>query len=342
MRFVCSDAHTRHSPSLVFDAGDVVASPETPARVDSIASSLREQGLESLPPDACISGVLASVHTRDYLDHLERAHADWIASGGSGPGVVPDTFPRHRGPRKPRQIDARVGWYCLDTGTPIMEHTYHAAVEAAACALTGAELLLAGDGGAYALCRPPGHHAGPDYCSGFCYLNNAAVAAARLLDAFGPGGRVSILDVDYHHGNGTQEIFYGSDRVLFASLHADPGSAYPYYSGYAEEIGTGPGTGLTINTPLPPDTGANAYLGALDRLLEAIAEFAPRALVVSLGVDTYKGDPIGCFRLGEHAFTAVGERISRLAIPTLLVQEGGYDLDAVGRCVRNVLQPFVH
>jgi acetoin utilization deacetylase AcuC-like enzyme len=213
---------------------------------------------------------------------------------------------------------------------PIDAHTWAAALAAACCAWTGARRLDVGESPVYALCRPPGHHAGPDFMAGYCYLNNAAIAARALC---GEGERVAVLDIDYHHGNGTQAIFYRDPDVCYGSLHINPHTAYPYFAGYADERGMGPGEGTNWNVPLDPGTTEREYLAALEGLLERVARFDPRWLVVSAGFDTYVEDPISAFEITTAGFRHIGARIRALAKPTLVVQEGGYHVPHLGQNV---------
>lgn len=227
MKVVYSDAHLQHEPLFEIEPAGVVPHPETPARAERIIAALRASArFEVLPPHSYGPEPLRHVHAPEYLDYLESAYSEWIQAGLPESGVIPDAFAPPRAGSRPRCVRGRAGRFCLDTGTPITPHTWAAARSAAAVALTAAGLLLEGDSAVYALCRPPGHHAGRDYCGGFCYLNNAAVAAARLLEGAGPR-QVAILDIDYHHGNGTQDIFYESGDLLYVSVHADTFEADP-------------------------------------------------------------------------------------------------------------------
>jgi acetoin utilization deacetylase AcuC-like enzyme len=309
--------------------------PETPARVDAIVKGLREAGLletgllEPIGPaasgtDGLRPEVLGTVHDVPYLTFLAEAHKVWRDAGREGELASATFAGRQRGARPPRDPLGQVGYYGFDT-TPLVAGTWEAARAAAACALTAAEWVAAEGGTAYALCRPPGHHAGPDSFGGYCYLNNAALAAVRLADQ----GDLAILDIDYHHGNGTQAAFYGSDRVFFVSLHADPDWEYPLYWGRADEAGEGAGHGYNCNLPLPPHTGDATYLEALRDALEAIADFDPAALVLSAGFDGFSGDPLGQFELTPDGFGRIGEAIAGLGLPTVVVQEGGYSLDGL-------------
>jgi acetoin utilization deacetylase AcuC-like enzyme len=282
---------------------------------------------------------LARVHKADYLDFLATAHAAWREAGREGEaiGYVWPVVGRRAMPL--RRIDALLGRYSFDAGTPIGAKTWEAAYWSAQTALTALQPLLAGEmRSAFALCRPPGHHAGADYCGGYCYLNNAAIAARAAADA--TGGRIAILDVDYHHGNGTQDIFLEAPEVFFASIHADPATDYPFYWGHADETGTGDGAGTTLNLPLPRGTGAETYLNALERALEATTAFGPDLLIVSFGADTFERDPISHFAIRTEDYGRIAQRIAALGLPSLIVMEGGYAVDALGANVEAFLSSF--
>jgi acetoin utilization deacetylase AcuC-like enzyme len=245
------------------------------------------------------------------------------------------------GQTKPSHPDGLAGYYAMDGGAPITKGTWQAARGAVDCALTALERITQHrERAAFALCRPPGHHAGVDYLGGYCYLNNAAIAAQRLIDE--GCRRVAVLDIDYHHGNGTQQIFYDRADVLFVSLHGDPLFEYPYFLGHADERGTGKGHGYNINLPMPWGTDYGLWAQALDSGCKAIESFAPDVLVVSLGVDTFKDDPISKFKLENAEYLRVGERIGACAVPTLFVMEGGYAVNEIGINVVNVLEGFEH
>jgi acetoin utilization deacetylase AcuC-like enzyme len=233
---------------------------------------------------------------------------------------------------EPADIVGRLGYWSFDTGTPLLQGTYAAAREAVDVALTAADLLLQGRQLTYGLCRPPGHHAARMVYGGFCYFNNAAIAADYLVRQ--TASRIAILDVDYHHGNGTQQIFYERNDVLYVSLHADPVYAYPYFTGHAEEIGAGAGRGSNLNLPLPSGTHDTAYLEALERAVEAVVQFGPAVTLVSLGIDTYVHDPLGDFALSTTAYVECGRRVRAIGTPVLVVQEGGYYVPELGQNVR--------
>jgi acetoin utilization deacetylase AcuC-like enzyme len=240
--------------------------------------------------------------------------------------------------RRPDSISGQLGYYAMAGETSIGPGTWEAVQAAADVALSGAKRLAAGERGVFSLCRPPGHHAAHDLYGGYCFLNNAAIAAQSLRD--GGAARVAILDVDFHHGNGTQDIFYDRDDVLFVSLHGDPLQCFPYFSGHADETGAGAGLGFNLNLPLPRGTAYDRWSAALARGLDAIRTFRADALVVSLGVDTYEGDPISSFKLSSDDFRRYGRAIGTLGLPTLFVMEGGYAVADIGINVVNVLTGY--
>jgi acetoin utilization deacetylase AcuC-like enzyme len=323
-----------HAPALELHNGSFVPFAESPSRAASILAAI---GPTELPSDAGEPPILR-VHPQPYVDFLKSAHADWRAAGREG-DAFPYAFPvaRRRDLRLDR-IDARLGRFAMDACTPIASGTWEAAYWNAQTALGALDAVLAGERTAFALCRPPGHHAGPDYVGGYCYLNTAAIAAEAAIAA--GRGRVAILDIDYHHGNGTQDIFWTRGDVLFASIHADPATDYPFYWGHADERGEGKGEGATLNLPLPRGTGMAAFERALETALEQVAAFAPDLLVCSYGADTYAGDPISHFAIGTDDYEALARRIAALCLPTLIVMEGGYAVDDLGRNVASFLSGF--
>ena len=278
------------------------------------------------------------VHSADYVDFLRSAHGEWLDAGRSG-DAIGYTWPVvGRRALSLNRIDARLGRYSFDAATPITAATFEAAYWSAQAALSAVDAVLEGEEpAAFALCRPPGHHSGSDYCGGYCYLNSAAIAAA---EAASRGQRVAVLDVDYHHGNGTQDIFLESGEVLFASIHADPATDYPFFWGHADERGAAAGEGKTLNLPLPRGTGIDAYLAALETACLAVAAHGTELLVLSFGADTFAGDPISFFEIGEEDYARIGARVAALGIPTLIVMEGGYAIEALGRIVTSFLSGF--
>jgi acetoin utilization deacetylase AcuC-like enzyme len=332
MKVVYGETHQRHAPEQEFTREGFIPYFECPQRAEAILQTLRESpGFEIIAPGTYPAELLLQIHDPGYLHFLEHVYDAWVKAGEPPSGVVPVTFAQ--GGRCPADLVNQAGYYCFDT-TPIVGGTWEAALAAARCALSGADLLLGGERAVYTLCRPPGHHAAAALCGGYCYLNNAALAAARL------GGRVALLDIDYHHGNGTQEIFYTSDQVFFLSLHADPDRAYPFFWGRADECGAGKGEGCTRNLPLPAGADDRLYLEALDQALGLIRNFGPDFLVLSAGFDLLAGDPLGDFAVTLEGLQRIGERLAGLRLPALVVQEGGYNLERLGPAALNLLAPF--
>jgi acetoin utilization deacetylase AcuC-like enzyme len=334
VKYVYSPLHAHHAPEFETEAGVPVPIYESPRRAEVIREALENAGgFDLIAPSDHGLGPIEAVHDRDLLRYLETASKESRDASTAG-AVVPDTIPHFAlragmGPgREPVSLEARRGYFCFDTATPIVEATYSAARAAVDVALTATDLVLGGEARAYGLCRPPGHHAATAVCGGYCYLNNAAIAADYAVAQ--TGERVAVLDVDYHHGNGTQQIFYERGDVLFVSLHADPGRAYPYFTGWADESGTGRGAGANLNFPLPEACRGEEFFSALERGLEAIESHAAALTVVSLGVDTYAGDPISDFELTTEDQFGMGERVGRACPRTIILQEGGYDIDALG------------
>jgi acetoin utilization deacetylase AcuC-like enzyme len=334
MKCFWDERQRAHAPAGEFFNGAVHPAAEHPGRVDSILDAI---GSVEMPDDLGLEPV-ERVHSTEYIDFLRTAHDQWRAAGRDG-DAFPYTFPVvQRRPLNLDRIDALLGQYSFDTSTPIAEGTWEAAFWAAQTALAATEAVLGGEPTAFALCRPPGHHCGADYLGGYSYLNNAAIAADH---AIGSGQKnVAILDVDYHHGNGTQDIFLDRADVLYVSIHADPVMDYPYYWGHADETGSGYGAGATLNLPLPRGTDWSRYEPALLVALERIAKHEPDLLIVSYGADTFEGDPISHFKLRTSDYEPMARRIAALELPTAVVMEGGYAVDALGANVASFLSGF--
>jgi acetoin utilization deacetylase AcuC-like enzyme len=333
MRAFFDPRQLAHAPALELHNGGFVPFAETPARAEALLAALG-------PVEPAVDhgeAPLRAVHDEAYLAFLWSAHKDWRAAGRNGDASGYAWPVVRRRPLDLDRIDARLGAYSFDASSPIAAGTWEGAYWAAQTALTALDAVLGGERSAFALCRPPGHHCGADYLGGYCYLNNAAIAAEAGVAA---GRRVAILDVDYHHGNGTQDIFSERGDVFFASLHADPRTDYPYYWGHADEIGEGAGEGATLNLPLPQGTDLAGYLPALEIALARIAAFGADLLVISFGADTYVGDPISHFRLETADYAMLGRRIAGLGLATLVVMEGGYAVDALGTNVAGFLSGF--
>jgi len=336
---VFSPDHVLRSPRTELYGGELVRPHESPERAQIVLERVETQGLGAVvAPSKFGIAPLLRVHDAAYLEFLEAAWSEWVAAGNRGE-AIPDCWPARRmSQRCPTSIAGKLGYFAMAGETSISHGTWEAARAAADVALTGASRIEGGDGAAFALCRPPGHHAARDLYGGYCFLNNAAIAAQYLRDT--GAARVAVLDVDFHHGNGTQDIFYERQDVLYVSLHGDPAEAFPYFSGYADETGTGAGEGFTLNLPLPRGTEFGVWAEALRVGLRRIEDFRADALVVSLGVDTFAGDPISFFRLQSADFFTYGQMIGGCALPTLFVLEGGYAVGEIGVNVVNVLTGF--
>jgi len=335
--------HAEHHGQREMFRGQMVPCFEVPARADFVLRELQARRLgEVRGPGALDAALPARVHAARYLKFLEGAWAEWVALDPAN--AQRDAFPSYwpirtfRSDIEPQSFVAKMGLYSYDAGSPLTSGTWAAALEGAACAASAAQALNQGERGTFALTRPPGHHAGADFFGGYCFLNNAAIAAQALRDA--GCARVAVLDVDYHHGNGTQAIFYGRGDVFLASVHGDPRTEYPYYLGHADERGEGAGLGANLNLPLPRGTDFATWRAALAQALAAIAAFGADALVVSLGVDTFEGDPISGFRLQSADYLNVGADIGAAGLPTAFVFEGGYAVAEVGINAVNVLEGF--
>ncbi len=336
---VYSAKHRLRNVRTELYGGELVAPHESAQRAEFVLERIKHCALGPVI-DATAFGLepVLRVHDAGFVRFLGSAWEEWQAAGNRGE-AIPDCWPARRmAQRPPTSITGRLGYYAMAAETSIGAGTWEAACASADVALTAAQQLVLGEPAAFALCRPPGHHAGRDLYGGYCFLNNAAIAAQYLRDQ--GRRRVAVLDVDFHHGNGTQDIFYERADVLYVSLHGDPLEAFPYFSGHAGEIGDGAGTGLTLNLPLPRGTDFRLWRAALGTALERIQAFAPDALVVSLGVDTFEHDPISFFKLKAEDFTTYGGLIAQLRLPTLFVLEGGYAVREIGVNAVNVLQGF--
>ena len=342
MQVVYHPGQARHDPKHFLVSGTLQRSPEIPARAEMLRSAAEAAGHQVVQPPDCGLAPLAAVHTSEYLLFLERIYERWRRIEGASEEVIPNVHPVARGSAAmaagyPDSAVGQAGYHMADTACPIGPGTWQAARWSAACAVAAARLVAEGAAAAYALCRPPGHHAFADLAGGFCFLNNCAIAAQWLAAR---GRRVAILDVDVHHGNGTQGIFYRRGDVLTVSLHADPLRFYPFFWGHAAERGEGPGLGANLNLPLPRGTADDAYLPALDKALARIRSFAPDCLVVALGLDAFVDDPLAGLAITTAGFGRIGEAVGRLGLPSVLVQEGGYPADELGANLVSFLTGF--
>ena len=340
MKVYFSETHRLHQPPFeVFDGGLRVPYLENADRMDRILHALRATDwAETLEPRDFGLDPIYAVHDRDYIAFLASAWTEWLRSDAQDKStLLPATFALRRHPQKPDSLLGRAGYYMMDLSACIIEGTYAAALASANCALSAAQAVTQGERSAFALCRPPGHHAGRDYAGGYCFLNNAAIAANWLSTK----GRVALLDIDYHCGNGTQDIFYDRADVLTISIHADPNFEYPYYAGYAAETGSGAGRGFHRNFPLAKSSDNTCYLSTLDEALALVRDFEPRHLVVSAGMDIYADDPLGTIQVTSDGIHEIGKRVAALDLPTVIVMEGGYNNDMLGKNVVTFLSSFV-
>jgi acetoin utilization deacetylase AcuC-like enzyme len=336
---VFTEDHRLHHGTHELIGGQLVPPVEDPSRLDQIIAHLRKvQFGEVIGPRDFGLDPIRRVHTERFIDFMRTAHAEWCKVHGDT-DALPLCWPSRTFQQiEPETIDGRLSYFSFDAGTPITSGTWLAITSAVNVAMTGVELIRQGEHAVFALCRPPGHHAAGDLYGGYCFFNNAAIAAQALIDR--GAERVVILDVDYHHGNGTQAIFYDRADVLYLSLHAHPAEEFPFFLGYANETGVGRGEGFNRNFPMRRGTEWLAYRESLKSALAFITDFAPDVLIVSLGVDTFEKDPISHFKLRSDDYLELGSRIGRLSLPTLFVMEGGYAVDEICINVVNVLTSF--
>jgi acetoin utilization deacetylase AcuC-like enzyme len=338
-----NEHHAQHQGRHEFFRGELVPCFEKRERADMVVAEFGRRGLgQIVTPHGAPLMSLERVHSPRYLQFLRSAWNEWLAldPDNANRDAFPSVWPVRtlRDDIEPENFAARMGLYSMDSGTPLTAGTWIAAKAGADCAVNAAHALRVGERSTFALTRPPGHHAGADFFGGYCFLNNAAIAAQHLLDD--GMQRVAILDIDYHHGNGTQSIFYQRSDVLFVSIHGDPKQEYPFYLGHADETGEGAGLGYNMNIPLRHGASSGEWFAALESACLKIAMTKPQALVVSLGVDTFVGDPLSKFQVTTADFLRIGERIAYLGLPTCFVLEGGYAVDELGINVVNVLEGF--
>ncbi|MGC6484632.1 MAG: histone deacetylase family protein [Candidatus Puniceispirillales bacterium] len=338
MDIIYSDDHRKRASKTELYGGELLPPFECPQRMDFILEAIAATGIGAIQsPEDFGRAPITAIHDEGFVTFIETCWQEWVEAGFKGEAIA-TVWPSRSmpSPRIPSFIDGKIGYYTLASETSISEGTAEAAYASAQVALTGAERISSGAAQKmFSLCRPPGHHASKDQYGGYCFFNNAAIAAQHMRDQ--GAAKVAILDVDFHHGNGTQAIFYDRDDVLFLSIHGDPVDAFPYFLGYAEERGTGAGDGFNINYPLPPKTPFSVWVEALDDALTKIAAYGPDALIVSFGADTFEEDPISFFKLTSADFITMGQRIASLGLPTLTVMEGGYAVSEVGTNTVNLL-----
>ncbi len=339
MKTVYTEKHKLRNSKTELYGGQLVAPFERPSRAETIINRIRDVELGPILESNDLGmDPIYKIHDRAYVEFMQTAWEQWQAESFIGE-AIPSTWPARRmSERVPDFIEGKLGYYAMACETSISEGTWEAAYWSAQLALTAAAELRSGSNGVFALCRPPGHHCAIDLYGGYCFLNNAAIAAQSFLDE--GAKRVAIVDVDFHHGNGTQDIFYKRDDVLFASLHGDPRDAFPHFLGYSDEVGEGRGNGFNYNYPMKPGTQFEQWREALLAALAKVKKFNPAVLVISLGVDTFESDPISFFKLKSSDFISYGVDIANVGLPTLFVMEGGYDIGEIGVNTVNVLQGF--
>ncbi|WP_421590634.1 histone deacetylase family protein [Shinella sp. M27] len=321
MLAIYDERQALHRPLTRIAGGVLQPNLEVPERIVLLRQGLALAGVDVVAPAADDTSLIRAMHEPGYLDFLENGFAAWRAIPGNGPELRSSVHPNVYMSRRPDDLLGRAGFYQADAGCVLVEGTWQAARASALTALDAAARVLDGEGMVYALCRPPGHHAYRDKAGGFCYLNNSALAAEQAVLA---GRRVAILDIDVHHGNGTQTMFYDRGDVLTLSVHGDPAWLYPYYAGYADECGVGAGTGKNRNFPLPLGSDGAVYLAAVRAACDEVRQFGADYLVLALGLDASLNDPFACMRVNDEDFARIAKIIAEVRVPTVIVQEGGY------------------
>ncbi|MGE4324745.1 MAG: histone deacetylase family protein [Pseudodonghicola sp.] len=338
MKAIFDDRQWRHDPKHFISSGAIRPNLEQPRRIEILRAGAEGAGCAFQAPADAGMGPIAAVHSAEYLTFLETIYPRWRRIEGAGEEVIPNIHPGNRSDSYPKSAVGQAGYHQADTACPIAEGTWEAAYWSAQTAITGADLISSGEArAAYALSRPPGHHAFADMAGGFCFLNNSGIAAERLR---AKGFRPAILDVDVHHGNGTQGMFYDRDDILTVSIHADPERFYPFFWGHAQERGTGRGLGFNLNLPLPRGTGDADYLQTLEVALQRVRSFGTDALVVALGLDASIDDPFQGLAITQEGFARIGAAIAATGLPVLFVQEGGYISDTLGVNLTRILSGF--
>jgi acetoin utilization deacetylase AcuC-like enzyme len=340
MKIVYGSRHHGHSGGMEMNYNRFVPMFEKPERMDQILARLKEVSFGTLiEPDAHGLAAVHRIHDPGYVKFLETAWDRWQKEVGVEGFVTAYMFGMRGMKQKPGDsLYAQLSCYTFDVCVPIVAGTWEAITDAVDATLTAQKIVQGGERSAFALCRPPGHHASQDLAGGYCFINNAAVAAQAFLDQ--GASRVAILDVDYHHGNGTQRIFYERPDVLYVSIHGRPEEEYPFLMGFADERGDAAGEGYNLNLPLPKGTAWNTYGPALERAIAAVKDYRPDVLVVSLGADAYKLDPVSAFKLESEDFSEIGRMIAGIDLPTLFVMEGGYAVEALGINIVNALAGY--
>ncbi|MBK1865503.1 histone deacetylase family protein [Taklimakanibacter albus] len=337
MKVIFSEKQNAHSPTRYLRYGALVDYPESPERVRRLIAGALKAELELSEPRMFDARHFEGIHPKRYLDFLENGHAEWMKLPGAFPEIMPSIRPVEEPSAYPSHILGRAGWHIMDFAGAVTAQTWDTVFSSAMSALTAADIVATGADSAYALCRPPGHHAYGERAGGFCYLNNSALAAQYLRRSH---DRVAILDIDVHHGNGTQSIFYGRADVLTVSVHADPATYYPFYYGYAEQQGDDEGEGFNLNLPVPVKGNDRVWLSGLEKAIQRIADFKPGALVLALGLDAHEADPLNGGAVTTEGFTIMARLIAEIGLPTVLVQEGGYLTPMLGDNLAAFLTAF--
>ena len=334
---VFDDAQRAHDPQFFLSSGSQHPCPERPARIDALLDAVRRIGDKIEEPDGAGMEPVRAVHPDRYLTFLETIHSRWQRIEGASDEVIPNIHPDSRTVGYPKSAVGQAGFHMTDTSCPISAQTYAAAVASAQTAIHAADLVHRGHRAVYGLARPPGHHAFAELAGGFCYLNNSAIAAQRLTDA---GRKVAVLDVDLHHGNGTQGIFYQRSDVLTVSIHAHPERFYPFFWGYDQETGRGEGEGANLNLPLQRGTADAGFMAALDTGMEKIALWGADTVVLALGLDAFEGDPFAGLKVTTKGFGQIGRAVAAMGLPVAIIQEGGYLCPELGDNLEAVLNGF--
>ncbi len=334
MKAVYDPAQAQHDPQFFLVKGRQLESTEQPERATRLLSGLSQSSIEVVAPSDFGAAPREAIHTARYLRFLETAHQQWQALPNTSEEVIANIHPLQKPANYPQSIIGRAGWHMADTACPLGVNTWDAACRSSNTALTATQMVLDGAQFSYALCRPPGHHAYADMAGGFCFMNNVAIAAEYARKTH---QRVVILDVDVHHGNGTQGIFYQRADVLTVSIHADPNNFYPFFWGHANEKGEQDGQGFNLNLPLPLLSGDKVFLDALEQAGRAIADFDPGILIVALGLDASETDPLRGLSVTTEGFSKIGRAIAGFGLPTVFVQEGGYLSDILADNLSAVL-----
>ncbi|HET7411274.1 MAG TPA: histone deacetylase family protein [Pararhizobium sp.] len=337
MKYVFADLQLKHDPFHFLSSGAQQNNPEVPERASRLIAGAEAAGLQHVAPDDYGLGPIAAIHTPEYLRFLQHIYERWQRIPDGSPEVIPNIHPDRRDFSYPASAVGQAGYHMADTACPIGADTWESVYWSAQSAIHAARLVLAGAPAAYGLSRPPGHHAFADIAGGFCFLNNTAIAAQQLRGRY---DRVAIVDVDLHHGNGTQGIFYRRDDVLTVSLHADPVRFYPFFWGHAAERGEGRGLGYNCNLPLPRGSGDGPFMEALASGIGQVRAFSAEALVIALGLDAFEGDPFGGLSVSTPGFAKIGAALGRLGLPTVIIQEGGYVCDGLGDNLTSFMNGF--